>query len=115
MFIRSENLFLRPAWPEDRAALLALGLPRAHDPQRGPGGLDHHLVVTMPGVAGSRLVGSAGFREERGFWEPRLWLAPAFRHLGLHDELEEALDALAAQLPAPRGVRVAPERTLIAA
>ncbi|MBS7670579.1 hypothetical protein [Croceicoccus gelatinilyticus] len=106
MFIRSENLFVRPAWPEDRVRLSGLDVPARHDPLKTEG---EGLVVTFPGgqgpegqdLAGARLIGTAGFRVIRRKWEPVLWLAPAWRHVGLFDEAEESLARLAEQLPPP--------------
>ncbi len=108
MFIRSENLFVRPAWPEDRPRLSRLDVPARVDPFKLDG---QGLVVTLPGghdargerVAGARLIGTGGFRVTRGRWQPVLWLAPAWRSLGLFDEAEESLDQLAGQLPPPPG------------
>lgn len=102
MFIRSENLFFRPAWPEDRANLTKLDVPSRHDPlaaaQNGRG-----LVITMPastpGARGAKLIGTAGFRKARRQWEPQVWLAPAWRHLGLFDEAEDTIAQLAENLP----------------
>ena len=102
MFIRSENLFLRPAWPEDRANICRAGVPLASDPLRA-GELKHGLLVTMPAIGNDRIAGTAGFVARKGRWQPRIWLAPAFRHLGLFDEVEEAMFTLMAQMPDPSG------------
>lgn len=102
MFIRSDNLFLRPAWPEDRPNLDQASVPTAHDPLRSTE-LAHPLIVTMPSIGRGRIAGTAGFLVRNGQWEPRIWLAPAFRHLGLFDEVEEAMFTLMAQLPDPSG------------
>lgn len=114
MFIRSENLFFRPAWPEDRASLTRLDVPGRHDPltsQQGGRG----LVITMPGERGTKLIGTAGFRPNRSKWEAQLWLAPAWRNLGLFDEAEETLAQLAESLPPADGDAVSRSRPLIAA
>lgn len=117
MFIRSENLFVRPAWPEDRAGLVRLEVPVRHDPLRAEDGAQG-LVITMPGVGdrriggapkaptggGARIIGTAGFRPLRGRWDAQVWLAPAWRHLGLMPEAEATLAALAANLPPLRGM-----------
>ena len=107
MFIRSENLFLRPAWPEDGRLLSRLDVPARHDPLRN--GESGGLVITMPGARGVRLIGTAGFAAVRRKWQPRLWLAPAWRYLGLHDEAEDSLAQLIGQLPPPGGI--APSET----
>ena len=104
MFIRSENLFLRPAWPEDRPNIDRAGVPAANDPLRS-GELKHGLLVTMPSIGNGRIAGTAGFVARNGRWHPRIWLTPAFRHLGLFDEVEEAMFTLMAQMPDPSGPR----------
>ncbi len=102
MFIRSENLFFRPAWPEDRARLERLGVPVRDDPL-GADLAPRGFVITMPGTSGNKLIGTAGFHPARHKWEQRIWLAPAWRHLGLFAEAEETLTELAANLPVPGG------------
>jgi hypothetical protein len=114
LFIRSENLFLRPAWPEDRANIDRAGVPAAHDPLR-TAELAHPLIVTMPTIGQDRVAGTAGFIVRKGRWQPRIWLAPAFRHLGLFEEVEEAVLTLMAQLPDPSGPRSLPGVELQAA
>ena len=59
MFIRSDNLFLRPAWPEDRANICRAGVPSASDPLRA-GELKHGLLVTMPAIGNDRIAGGSG-------------------------------------------------------
>ncbi|MDR7102452.1 hypothetical protein [Croceicoccus sp. BE223] len=98
MFIRSENLFFRPAWPEDRPRLERLDVPVRHDPLC-PDLVPQGFVITMPGTSGTKLIGTAGFRPVRRTWEQRIWLAPAWRHLGLFAEAEETLAELAGSLP----------------
>jgi hypothetical protein len=114
MFIRSENLFLRPAWPEDCSRLAPLSVPRQHDPYQSRD-LAHPLVITLPDVRGNRLIGTAGFRPALRGWQAQLWLAPAFRPLGLYGEAEAALNELASALPCPGGPMPGRERELIAA
>lgn len=117
MFIRSENLFIRPAWPEDRTALARIDVPARHDPLRNGAGRPtpaaRGLIVTLPGLRGTTLIGTAGFEPLRGAWDARIWLAPAWRHLGLLAEAEAALAELASSLPpAPGSV---PQPMLVAA
>ncbi len=120
MFIRSENLFVRPAWPEDRVRLSGLDVPARHDPLKFEG---QGLVVTFPGgqgpegqdLAGARLIGTAVFRVMRRKWQPVLWLAPAWRNVGLFDEAEDSLAQLARQLPPPSGEGGLEELAAIAA
>jgi len=102
MFIRSENLFIRPAWPEDRARLSRLDVPVRHDPLIDAGQC-RGLVVTMPGTSGIRPIGTACLSREGQGWKSRLWLAPAWRHLGLFDEAEDMLEQLVTNLSPPRG------------
>lgn len=95
MFIRSERLFLRPAWPEDWAELHAVvndaavvrNLARAPWPYRAD---DAQLfvnrpqvarypdfLVTLPGAEGARIIGCAGIAPgevnggELGYWIAR--------------------------------------------
>lgn len=93
MFHRSERLFLRPAFPEDWAAIAAClgadeGIVRnlAHAPW--PYGEDAarefaamtqdvrlpHFLVTLPGVG---VIGSAGLGEHEGEAELGYWIARA--------------------------------------
>ena len=104
MFIRSENLFLRPAWPEDLAQLAQIDVPGRHDAIVL--GLAYPTLVTLPqgdGKGGARVIGIAGFSQRSGGWAARLWLAPAWRNVGLFDEAEDALADLARNLPQPDG------------
>lgn len=101
VFIRSENLFFRPAWPEDRTRLDRIDVPFRHDPLRIAD--DRGLVITMPDATGARLIGTAGFDALNREWQPRVWLAPAWRHLGLFAEAEDSLADLAQNLPRPGG------------
>lgn len=94
MFIRSERLFLRPAWPEDWAELHAAiddegvvrNLARAPWPyraddarwfvnrQQDPRHPD--FLVTLPGADGTRIIGCAGIAPgEQGAVELGYWIA----------------------------------------
>jgi RimJ/RimL family protein N-acetyltransferase len=111
MFIRSERLFLRPAWPEDWAELHALiddeavvrNLARAPWPY-GPedaktfvavpqDGLNPHFLVTLPGTHGSRLVGCVGLFDDAGESELGYWIAQG--HWGRGYATEAVRGALA--------------------
>lgn len=95
MFIRSERLFLRPGWPEDREDLLSqlCDTQVVRQLASGPWS-DHiseeglitdvpqndrypHFFVTVPGAQGARLVGTCWIAEgdggmpELGFWFAR--------------------------------------------
>jgi RimJ/RimL family protein N-acetyltransferase len=68
VFIRSERLFLRPAWPEDRAELHDLTHDEAiaHDWTVMPQGLRHpRFVITRPDLHGAEggapMIGTVGF------------------------------------------------------
>lgn len=95
MFIRSERLFLRPGWPEDREELLSRLCDKqlVRDLADGPWadylGADGritdlpqndrypHFFVTVPGAQGARLIGACwiakgdGGLPELGFWFAR--------------------------------------------
>ena len=93
MFIRSANLFLRPAWPEDWEELHPLiadegivrNLARAPWPYtqqhardfttRGQDPSLPSFLVTLPGADGSRIVGSCGLGEHDGQAELGYWIA----------------------------------------
>ncbi len=90
MFHRCERLFLRPAFPEDSAAILAgigeeaivRGLARAPwpytlDDARAFAAMPQdprlpHFLVTLPGVG---VIGSAGMGEHHGEPEIGYWIA----------------------------------------
>lgn len=94
MFIRSERLFLRPAWPEDWAELYAAvndeGVVRNLAKAPWPYAMEDamafvrlpqepllpHFLITLPSDEGSRLIGSAGLgrhgdQAELGYWIAR--------------------------------------------
>lgn len=94
MFIRSERLFLRPAWPEDCEELIALitdtsvarDIASTHWPRtaqeaqrfiaRPSERLLPHFFITLPTADGARPIGSIGlFRDgdeaELGYWIAR--------------------------------------------
>lgn len=116
MFIRSERLFLRPAWPEDWAELHALiddeavvrNLSRAPWPY-GPddakrfvavpqGGNHPHFLATLPGAHGSRLIGCVGLIEESGETELGYWVAQAHWGRGFATEAVRSVLSLARTL-----------------
>ena len=102
MFIRTERLFLRPAFPEDwREVLAGIGneatvrnLARAPWPYREEDArgycsrpLDAYapsLLVTVPGVAGAPVVGGCGYgpRDDSGEIELGYWTAAEHRGKG---------------------------------
>lgn len=116
MFIRTERLFLRPAWPEDTQDLHAAisheqvvrnlsGLPwpytfddacafvaRPQD-RRHP-----HLLITLPGARGSRVIGGIGLSEEGGGAHLAFWLTPELWGRGYATEAASAVLRLARTL-----------------
>jgi len=93
MFLRTERLFLRPAWLEDAPELTrALGQepvvrmlasvpwPYREEHARAWIGMPKNaslpsLLVTVPG-AGGRIVGGCGLHEKHGGVEVGYWIAP---------------------------------------
>jgi RimJ/RimL family protein N-acetyltransferase len=109
MFIRSERLFLRPGWPEDREELLrcmeqaAAGGPHpAADPLAGSSPRHPRFLVTLPGADGARVVGCVGFTpaDVRTAAHPAAtdftcWIAEPFRGRGFGAEAGRAALAVA--------------------
>ena len=113
MFHRSERLFLRPAFPEDSAAILAgigeeaivRNLARAPWPY----GLDDarayaalpqdprlpHFLVTLPGLG---VIGSAGLGDHQGEPELGYWIARAHWGRGYATEAGQAVMRIARTL-----------------
>ncbi|MEZ5742937.1 MAG: GNAT family protein [Sphingomonadaceae bacterium] len=113
MFMRSERLFLRPRWPEDRDELLELaagdwvarevaGLDWLRETQGAQfgvnGGRFPHFVVTAPGIAGSSPVGGIGFDPHSRGAELAFWIVDGHRGQGFATEAVRALLPLAAML-----------------
>jgi RimJ/RimL family protein N-acetyltransferase len=113
MFIRSERLFLRPAFPEDAPAILAgindaalvrqlASAPwpyRMEDARRFAArpqdGAAPHFLVTLPGSPGAPVIGAAGLVRhaealELGFWIARGWWGHGFATEAAHAVLEIA-------------------------
>lgn len=98
MFIRSERLFLRPAWPEDCDELIALitddavvrDIATMHWPYtvedarrfiaRPCERLLPHFFITLPTADGARPIGSIGLGRDGGDVEIGYWIAR--RHWG---------------------------------
>lgn len=117
MFIRTERLFLRPAWPEDWSELLDLisdegivrNLARAPWPYgpedaRSFANLAQHprmpnFFVTVPGAAGAGIVGSVGLAEdEAGGVQLGYWIARDHWGRGYATEASRAVLSLARTL-----------------
>jgi RimJ/RimL family protein N-acetyltransferase len=113
MFIRSERLFLRPAWAEDARDLhtavadtrIVPNLARLPWPytledacafvslpqdRRYP-----ELLVTLPSAGGSRLIGSVGLHEHDDCAELGYWLVPDVWGRGFATEAASAVLRLA--------------------
>ncbi len=113
MFHRTERLLLRPAWPEDWEALLRAiadhgvvrnlaSAPWPYLPSharefvaRDQSRLFPHFLLTLPGEAGTQLVGCAGLGEcpsgvELGFWIARPFWGQGFATEGARGALEIA-------------------------
>lgn len=113
MFIRSDRLFLRPAWPEDaedlHAALQDRQIARNLSRVPWPYGLEHarayagrahmrglpQFLATLPGEPGAPIVGGAGLVREGEGVELALWVARDYRGRGLGTEAGRAVLAVA--------------------
>ena len=109
MFIRSERLFLRPAWPEDWEELLALindeavvrNLAKAPWPytvehaqeftRRMQDRLAPHFLVSRPTAKGEELIGCAGLASDGRSVELGYWIARAHWGQGYATEAVRAV------------------------
>lgn len=116
MFFRSERLFLRPCWPEDWEDLFRLianpeivrNLTRAPWPYRvedarefvlrEPRRMLPHFLVTVPGAAGARTIGSIGLDNDAGRTELGYWIARDDWGRGYATEAASAVLRMAAAL-----------------
>jgi RimJ/RimL family protein N-acetyltransferase len=116
MFIRSERLFLRPAWPEDWAELwpaindagVVRNLAKAPWPYAMEDAMEFarlpqerlvpHFLITLPTSAGSQLIGSAGLGWEEGHVELGYWIARSNWGQGYATEAARAVLQLARAL-----------------
>ncbi len=116
MFIRSERLFLRPAWPEDWEELFPLiadrgvvrNLASAPWPYTGENAREFavreqvrmlpYFLVTLPGANGSRIIGSIGFGQAGGQAELGYWIGREHWGRGCASEAARAVLRLAAAL-----------------
>ena len=116
VFIRSERLFIRPGWPEDwreiaeRIAdeavvrnLAGAPWPYSADDARQflAAASDWHLpqlLVTLPGVDGSRIIGCIGLSQSGGQIELGYWIARDHWGQGYATEAARAMLALARTL-----------------
>jgi RimJ/RimL family protein N-acetyltransferase len=116
MFFRSERLFLRPAWPEDRDVVLrelSQHIPaaaRSSFPASFLAGLegaqsacarDPHLpgfLIAVPAEGSTALVGFAGLIERAGGIDLACWIARGRRGMGYGTECLKALVHIARML-----------------
>lgn len=116
MFIRTERLFLRPAWPEDcqdlHAALshelVVRNLSRVPWPYSledaqafvaRPQDRRHpHFLITLPSARGSRVIGGIGLAEQEGGADLGYWLTPEVWGRGFATEAVRAVLRLARTL-----------------
>lgn len=113
MFIRSERLFLRPAWPEDLEETFALvndqavvrNLASAPWPYtiedareflaRPREAMLPNFFVTLPSAEGTRLIGHVGLARDHDEVELGYWIAPAYWGQGYATEAARAVLNLA--------------------
>ncbi len=117
MFIRSERLFLRPAWPEDWEEMLAriadeavvMNLARVPWPYSAEDARNFvaqpqdrslpHFVITLPtSVEPARMIGGIGLSDAEGEVELGYWLARDFWGRGYATEASRAVISLARTL-----------------
>jgi RimJ/RimL family protein N-acetyltransferase len=116
MFIRTERLFLRPAWPEDcqdlHAALAHEQVVRNLSRVPWPYTLEDahafvartqdrrhpHFLITVPGARGSRVIGGIGLSAEEGGANLGYWLTPEVWGRGYATEAARAVLRLARTL-----------------
>lgn len=93
MFMRSERLFLRPAWPEEQSERPGFDQTvQVHDPR-------HPLfLITLPDHDGAPVVGIVGFAAWHGETELVLWIAPEWRGQGFATEAAQAALGVARML-----------------
>ena len=96
MFIRSERLFLRPAWPEDRAEIqqvLGEDAPYGDASPRHP-----QFVITLPDYRGAQIVGLIGFAQSVAGTELYVSIGCDWRGRGFATEAVRAALTLARTL-----------------
>jgi hypothetical protein len=99
MFIRSDRLFLRPVWPEDRADLPGLADCAALTGSTTGGPTRHpRCVVTLPGAHGADVIGVAALVPLQAETELVVWIADHARQRGLGLEAAHAMLTLARPL-----------------
>ena len=113
MFFRSERLFLRPAWPDDWAAIYAgiadvaivrnlaqVPWPYTIEDARAFAELGQdprwpHFMITLPAGTGGQLIGCVGLHEHAGETELGYWIARDHWGQGYASEAARAVLTLA--------------------
>lgn len=96
MFIRSERLFLRPAWPEDGADIHQVLGADARFEAASP--RHPQFLITLPDHRGAHVVGMIGLSNVEGETELGIWIAHAFQRQGFATEAARAALTLARTL-----------------
>jgi RimJ/RimL family protein N-acetyltransferase len=111
MFIRSERLFLRPGWAEDREELRSqipdeavMGQQLLNTPSPAPASLNRHdrrlpqFLVTLPSGDGTQLIGCVGLVDGGDGAELGYWIAGEHGNQGYATEAARAVLGLARTL-----------------
>lgn len=104
MFMRSERLFLRPGWPEERDELFARFGAQAFADARvcatAPDRVERfpRFLVTLPSAEGSETIGCLDLVAAQRDAEVECWIAPHRRGQGYATEALRAVKPLAALL-----------------
>jgi RimJ/RimL family protein N-acetyltransferase len=102
MFIRTDRLFLRPGWPEERAELASLigGILGLSDENRAridalTSEMYPQFSITLPGEDGAQLIGAIELVDAAGAASLDFWIAEPFRRQGYATEAVRAVLSLA--------------------
>jgi RimJ/RimL family protein N-acetyltransferase len=105
MFIRTDRLFLRPGWPEERAELASLiaGMQGLSDDARAriqseASEMYPQFCITVPGEKGAHLIGGIELIDAEGAASLDFWIAQPFRGQGFATEAVRAVLSLARTL-----------------
>lgn len=95
MFFRSESLFLRPVWPEDRAGLIA-EMGESFDPELlRQDRCVPPMLITLPGDAGAALIGVGTLTRQGRNVDVSCQMAAPFRDGAYAAEARAALRQMA--------------------
>ena len=105
MFVRTDRLFIRPGWPEERAELASLiaGVQGLSDEARArikaqPSRIFPQFCITVPGENGAHLIGGIELLDAAGAASLDFWIAQPFRGQGFATEAVRAVLSLARTL-----------------